>query len=137
MNKDYTKFHYKKVVLDYEDSVWFSWYLIDKETREGVHLHGYQYKDSYKVGEYIPWENNMYRFSPHGIEMHRTKPVYEGQEPLKDCEVTGGDCFCDGTSLAAKRVFGHINPETEDDYIWMKLRYYYRIWIEEKDETDD
>lgn len=136
MSKDFKRFFYKKTVVEEGDTIWRAWYLIDKQTREGVHFHGYQYKDSYENGDYIPWRGNMYRFSPHGIEKHRTKPIYKGQEPLKNCNVTGGDCYCDGTSLQASREFGRINPEKEDDYIWETLRHYYRIWIEDEDGDD-
>lgn len=138
MDKDFKRFFYKKTVVEEGDTIWLAWYLIDRERREGVHFHGIQYKDSYKPVTYEPWENNQYRFASHGIEKHSKTPLYEGQEPLKDCEVTGGDCYCDGTSLMARERLGHINPDSknDDDTIWMTLHYFFRAWFEEEENNE-
>lgn len=51
--------------------------------------------------------------------------------------MTGGDCYCDGSSLQASERLGHIDPDSEDDeeYIWIVLRAYYYNWIEEADDS--
>lgn len=124
---DYKNYIYKKVQILQEKQTYFYWYLIHNENRVGVHFHGCQYSEDYEYGEYCPWDGfeggrNKYRFSTRGIEIHDKKPIYENQKPLKNCEVTGGDCYCDGTSLMAERQLGFINPSGEDDvYIWNVL----------------
>ena len=135
MSKDFEKFIYKKVCFEEPEVRFHLWYLIDKKTREGVHFHGQEYRENYNASDYRPWYNNQHRFSAHGIEMHKKTPVYEGQKPLENCDVTGGDCYCDGSSLQASEQLGHINPNKDDDYVWSVLHYYFGIWIEEKDDA--
>lgn len=40
-----------------------------------------------------------------GIEIHSPIPLYEGQTPVADCDYTGGDCYCDGSALASRKLF--------------------------------
>lgn len=102
--------------------VWFEWYLIHKDKRNGVHLHGIQDFEG-QTG----FENN-FGFRTHGVEIHSKRPLYgPGQKPLPNCFVTQGDCYCDGSSSAARDEFGHINPVVGfDDFVWDRLMWFYQ-----------
>lgn len=128
---DHEKFIYYKTQIIGKDDISYSWYLIDKKRREGVHFHGGTMVND-PVGI-----SNQYRFFAHGIECHKKTPHFEGHESIKGhCIVTGGDCFCDGSSLQASEQLGHINPDGSDDFlIWSVLHQYYGYWIEKEPET--
>lgn len=118
---NHEKFIYKKIQYIRECSVFYYWYLINKKTREGVHFHGCTHTD-----ENLIFDCNYHGFMTHGLEMHSKKPLYEGQAPVDNCDVTGGDCYCDGTSLGARERLGHINPEDDDAFIWHELECFYQ-----------
>lgn len=126
------RFIYKKMQFLEKDVTGYFWYLIHKETRNGVHFHGQQYNENYEYGDFCPWDDfengrNHYRFAAHGIELHSTKPMYKGHKKLEyPCDVTCGDCYCDGTSLMASRSLGFINPDGQHDImIWNVLHDWY------------
>ena len=123
--RSHNDFTYKKVIFYYDESKWYGWYLIHKATRQGVHFHGRQWSD----GEYRRQEN-QFNFSCLGVEAHHLKPVYDGQKPIESCDVTGGDCYCDGTGMAGER-FSHIDPDSlkDDEYIFGRLHKFYEDWI--------
>jgi hypothetical protein len=57
---------------------------------------------------------------------HSPRPLYEGQEPNShDCEVLGGPCYYDGSSLNAERL---IRPFLEggSEAVWRELEDFYR-----------
>lgn len=122
---DFENFVYKKEQWVKEDQINYSWYLINRDRREGVHFHGVLREDS----EYF--NGNKYHFAAYGIEAHHQKPLYKNHQPVKDCFVTGGDCYCSGSSLQADEQLGHINPNSVEDerYIWQVLHEYYDSWI--------
>jgi len=128
---DSKNFIYKKMQFVEVGFIQYFWYLIHRETRNGVHFHGQQYNENYDYGKYCPWDDfehgrSCHRFSAHGIEVHSIKPMYNGQTAIEDCDVTGGDCYCDGSSLSASRYLGHINPNGSDDVvIWNVLHDWY------------
>jgi len=61
-----------------------------------------------------------------GLDGHWKKPQYEGQSPVKNCVVTGGDCYCDGTSLTGD-VFSALVTEG-DEAVWKILEDRYETW---------
>ena len=127
---DFENFTYKKEQWVKPNQIIFYWYLINIERREGVHFHGVlREDDKYFTG-------NKYHFAAYGIEAHYKKPLCDKHQPVKNCFVTGGDCYCTGSSLQADERLGYINPssiEHERD-IWHVLHEYYNIWIlSEKD----
>jgi hypothetical protein len=129
---NFEKFIHKKVQVIKETHTFYYWYLINKKDRNGVHFHGAKYND---LEEYFksPFNNgNQYRFDTHGLEIHSCVPIYPNQKPLKNCEVTGGDCYCDGTSLTASEWLGDVNPDNSDDRIWADLYYFYASHFEEE-----
>lgn len=132
MSRDFDDFIYKKVQTELEDRTYFYWYLIHRNSRNGAHFHGCQYSENYDSSTCTPWEysehgTSQYRFASQGIEIHSTKPLYNGHKPLSSfCNVTQGDCYCDGTSLYADRELGFINPSgADDEIIWNVLHNYY------------
>lgn len=127
---NHEKFIYYKTQQVGPKEVQYAWFLIDKKTREGVHFHGYTIADDrFNMA-------NMFGFFAAGIESHRQKPNYEGHEPVKgNCIVTGGDCYCDGSSLQASERLGNVHPERDDATIWNVLHEYFGYWIEEKKES--
>lgn len=118
---DYENFIYKKVKILQENRTYFYWYLIHKETRNGVHFHGCQYGQGYDCkGITPPWAmsehgENRSRFTTQGfttqgIEVHSKEPRHTEYKPLENYEV------------AADRDLGFINPDgSDDDYIWNTL----------------
>ena len=122
-------FFYKKVQVLDKDGAYHLWYLINRKQRQGVHFHGRLYKEP---SDYVK-QDNRYGFMAHGIESHNRQPVYDEQTPVEGCEVTGGKCYCDGSSLQASERLGYINPnrELDDSYIWAVLHEYYESWITE------
>lgn len=125
---NYEKFIYLKQQSFKDGYIFYYWYLIDKETREGVHFHGAKQLD---LKEYSSC--NQYGFETYGIEKHSKEPVYEGQKPIKNCIVTCGDCYPDGTSLYASENLGHVNPDNCDPQVWSELEYLYKSWFENED----
>lgn len=124
--KDFDKFTYKKVQVIQDKATYFFWYLINKDRREGVHFHGALYEDKTMCSLC-----NQHGFMTHGIEAHRKTPSYKEHKPVPNCDVTGGDCYCDGSSLQAEQHLGHIDPTgRDDDIIWNVLHEYYGHWIE-------
>lgn len=119
---DYENFIYKKEQYFNDDNVTFYWYLINKKRREGVHLYGIQRPDT------TYFKGNQYNFFPLSIEAHYQKPSYEGEGSVDDCFVTGGKCYCTGSSSMAERMFRYTNPKN-DEYIWKTLHKCYNDWI--------
>lgn len=58
------------------------------------------------------------------IDWHSPVPLYVDQTPQHDCMHTGGDCYCDGSSLESNTLF---NKWLEDqEYVWVELEE----WLE-------
>ncbi len=122
---NHEKFRYIKQQIVRSDGVYYSWYLVHK-SRNGVQFHGPVYENQESFRE------NKFGFQACGIERHSVKPLYENQSPLEKCFVTGGDCYCDGTSLGADERLGWINPNgSDDEAIWNVLDSYYNSWFGE------
>lgn len=61
---------------------------------------------------------------------HSPVPMYEGQTILTgDCEILGGPCYYDGSSLNADRVFEVLLREGGDK-VWEQLEDYYEETFE-------
>lgn len=68
---------------------------------------------------------------PKGWDLgyHAYEPQYEGQIPMGDCHVLGGNCFYDGSSLQADAVIeGFLAGGTA--WLWPKLAQVYRARFE-------
>jgi hypothetical protein len=82
------------------------------------------------------WYPDAYRpnrtdFEPmsFGIDYHSKTPRYEGHTPMKDCRWTGGDCYCDGSSLAGDRLMKRFFVEGEE-VVWSELESWYASHVE-------
>lgn len=61
-----------------------------------------------------------------GLDGHWKVPQYEGQPPMKNCQLTGGDCYCDGTALTDD-VFQLLVREGEEA-VWKLMESRYEAW---------
>lgn len=67
----------------------------------------------------------VYQPQAWDLGYHAREPQYEGQAPIShECEVIGGTCYYDGSSLNAERL---IVPFLEggDEAVWRELEAYY------------
>ena len=91
----------------------------------------------FNTGCYLPhnmdelWGNREdSRFNPFkgegwNIGYHSPKPMYENQSPMRDeCEVIGGKCYYDGTSLGASE-FTETFLKEGDEAVWKMLQEEY------------
>jgi len=128
MNHD--KFVFWHKIESHKDNNYHFWFCVDKKTRKGVHLHGRQ---SLKTDDKIFLRDaNHYGFYPFGVEKHSPTPLFEGQEPSKNCVVTGGDCYCDGTSMGAFKMYQHLDPNEDPAYVFRSLEIWYYNWFDDE-----
>lgn len=104
-----------------ENRIEYRWFYIDTETREGVDFHGVKLL---LRADAIQHNCNHYGFRADGLEEHQRRGR-EGEKPLLGCEITGGHCYPDGTTLHARRMLGHIDPDHDDDFVWQMLLEWY------------
>ena len=65
-----------------------------------------------------------------GIEVHSKTPMYEGQvDPFMNCELTGGDCYPDGSSLAYERDIKDLFDVTAPDEMYAELARWAAIYL--------
>ena len=59
------------------------------------------------------------------VGYHSPKPMYDGQSIMDDnCEIIGGPCYYDGSSLAAETVLDKFLVEGVEA-VWKELEEYY------------
>jgi hypothetical protein len=70
------------------------------------------------------------------IGYHSRTPMYDGHTLMgNECNVIGGPCYYDGSSLNAEKwVEGFINGGTE--WLWPKLEEYYRFTFDGAEHPD-
>lgn len=62
---------------------------------------------------------------PADLGYHSRKPRYDGQEPMSDnCDILGGPCYYDGSTLNAEPVYNRLLAEG-DRGVWAALEEYY------------
>ena len=49
-----------------------------------------------------------------GIELHQRSPMYQGQKPVHNCWLIGGDCYTDGSGLQFDEKIAPYLPRDED-----------------------
>ena len=63
---------------------------------------------------------------PLDLGYHSPRPLYEGQTPIsRTCELLGGTCYYDGSTLNAEPVFNILVAEGEEA-VWNYLENYYK-----------
>ena len=62
---------------------------------------------------------------PADLGYHSPIPHYDSQNPMRDCLLLGGDCYYDGSTMNAERVFSLL-VEQGGDAVWDELDRYYR-----------
>lgn len=63
---------------------------------------------------------------PFGLDGHWKTPRYEGQEAIKNCKITKGDCYCYGTSLT-EDLFNLLVSEGEEA-MWQLMEDRFNYW---------
>lgn len=61
---------------------------------------------------------------PGALSYHSPTPVFEGQNARPGCEFLNGDCYCDGSTLAAADVFATLLSEGTPG-VWRRLAEFY------------
>lgn len=62
---------------------------------------------------------------PADLGYHSSRPMYEGQTKMNGkCDVLGGECYYDGSGVAAERIF-HVLCAEGDAGVWRELGKYY------------
>lgn len=74
---NHNKFIYLKKQILQENYITYMWYLIDKETRQGVHFHGV----ASDILNYYVYLDNQYRFRAYVIELHSKKKKIQRTNP--------------------------------------------------------
>lgn len=70
---------------------------------------------------------------PADLGYHSPKPMYEGQRKMgDDCEVLGGVCYYDGSTLNALLVFNLLR-EKGGEAVWERLEQEYANRFERKE----
>lgn len=69
------------------------------------------------------------KISGYDVGYHSKVPQFDGQTPMsRECDILGGTCYYDGSSLAAdrwvKEIFS-IRGEHPDEHMWKKLEAEY------------
>jgi len=104
-----------------------NWYL-PHVTKEQKHSH-WEFDD----GHFCPFKP-----FPADLGYHSPKPLYKGQEAIShNCELTGGDCFYDGSTLNAERIFKALT-EKGDAGVWEELeKYYQQTFVEGEQDANN
>lgn len=74
------------------------------------------------------WKDGK-KISGFDVGYHSPVPMFEGQSPMGECHILGGQCYYDGSSLAAdsftEEVFSTVGKPPEE-VLWAKLEEEYR-----------
>jgi hypothetical protein len=125
---NHAKFIYRKKQTLRDKNTIYMWELIDKQTKNGVHFHGAKYDAALLKEDSFLYDRNSYGFSTYGIERHAA--TGQGTPSHTDCQVTGGNCWHDGTSLYAEERLEHVNPDDCDSEVWFVLEQFYASHFE-------
>lgn len=63
---------------------------------------------------------------PADLGYHAREPQYDGQTSMGECDILGGDCFYDGSGLAAEEVFETLVAHGIEA-VWNRLDAEYAI----------
>lgn len=70
----------------------------------------------------FPWL--MHAPMPADLGYHARKPRYEDQHGRSDCDLLGGECYYDGSTLNAEPIMDVLRQEG-DVGVWRELEAYY------------
>lgn len=84
--------------------------------------------EMYRKYPFDPCESLM-QPSLVSLDHHGHKPSYDGQTPSQNCELTGGECYGDGTSLwfGEAWMLGFLHGGS--DWLWPRLEELYEHWL--------
>lgn len=92
-----------------------SWYLPQNQSASFVMLSGPPFDLCQELMQPKGWD----------ISYHSKEQNYEWATPVKDCELTDGDCWCDGSSLQAQEVWLPVFLHEGSEGIFKRLEQYY------------
>ena len=76
------------------------------------------------------WLRTYETIMGYDVGYHARTPQFDGHEPMKnECDLTGGKCYCDGSSLRAQEWVDQIFSSAGMDHekvIWERLEAEYR-----------
>lgn len=94
-----------------------SWYLPqNQQTSLDLFTKGYPFDPREELMQPKWWD----------VSQHHKEPQYEGQMLVKECDLTGGDCYADGTSLLGKEAWLPGFLHGGSDWLFDRLEDYYR-----------
>lgn len=62
-----------------------------------------------------------------GVDIHLKIPRYEGQSSTKNCTITGGECYCDGSALLGDEFLETLIAGG-DEALWLRMEEQYKEW---------
>lgn len=70
------------------------------------------------------------------LDAHHKESQYEWQSPIANCDLTDGECYCDGTNLWFGEAWmeGFLSGGT--DWLWPRLEQLYYHWLEDGPRPD-
>jgi hypothetical protein len=83
-------------------------------------------ENNFIIYRQYPFGYKTYLMAPQIIDVsyHAKTPQYEGQTSTKHCNITDGDCYCDGSSLWGEEwLTGFIHGGS--DWLFQKMEDYY------------
>lgn len=72
-----------------------------------------------------PWL--FHKPMPAGVDGHWKTPQYIEQRAIQCCELTGGDCYSDGSALLSNDLFDLLVAKG-DQAVWKRLEELYEVW---------
>lgn len=126
---DHEKFIYRKEQRIREHRIKYAWFLINKESRNGVTFCGNKYDAEMIAKSRSLCRDNHFGFGAHGIECHAS--TGSGAPSCTDCQVTGGECWYNSAILYAEESLSGIDPDNCDSKVWGVLHSVYQSHFEE------
>lgn len=77
------------------------------------------------------FDKRFNKINPEGYDLgyHSPVPMYEGQTAIGKCDVVGGECYYDGSTLNAEAwIEPFLNGGTE--WLWPRMEQEYRQYFE-------
>lgn len=98
-----------------------SWYLpAQQQTSLDLYTKGYPFDPCEELMQPRWWD----------ISIHAKRPQYDTQYSIPDCELTDGECYCDGSALWGREAWLPGFLHGGSDWLFARLEDYYREQFE-------
>jgi hypothetical protein len=74
----------------------------------------------------------FYKPMSFGVDYHSHRPQYEGHHCTKNCHVTGGDCYSDGSALLGEEFLQTL-ISGGDEALWKRMEEQFLRWMKPLD----